>query len=258
VATCGGGTVIGNVGVDDDQSAQLINLGDLGTGLHEWWAGTLDGLNPQTQSLLPPTVQHCDADAALHAEQYLQSIAPGFTAATLGVDVLNCNPDDIVVAINSCLERGDDSTYGFQAQCCPPPPPPNDPTTGTNCYSYCVSGPNFPVQISMASLTQDYAPGNPTYADPATICQDLIGDTTAWMDQNVPGGPSPVGGPLLCGVNWGVNMGGWYVPGTLATTCNVTAWNDWAQCMGDARVEICMEFQCLMEPGEPLKPERDG
>jgi hypothetical protein len=48
---------------------------------------------------------------------------------------------------------------------------------------------------------------------------------------------------MICGPNWGIAQGGYYVPQSLNMNCNVVNTND-PTCLGGARVNVCLTYQC--------------
>lgn len=235
VTPCADGKVIGAILPDDSASIQQINLGSSTPGLDDWQMNIQDQSGPYQWFSSPAGTPHCDPSLMSQATAYLQGNLASVAAAAANVDAtLSCDPGNTMeLYIDSCEERGDDSVYGYQVACCPETHVTHGMSTGTNCHSLCL-----PVAVN--SVTHFYGPTSPVYTNPATACNDLITDTTAWMDSSGPGGPTQ---PWICGPNWGVAQGGFYVPGSLNMTCNVVQASD-PTCSGNARVDVCLTYQC--------------
>ena len=229
VNPCANGKVAGTVLPGDSRSVQMINTGSNGSGDDDWQTNFMDQSGPTQFNTLTSGTPHCDPSLQVQAGIYLDN-----NIANVGpVMMARCgSPNTVEAYINSCAERGDDSAYGYQIMCCPPPDVTHGTATGTNCHAMCLP-------VSVSNVTHGYGPTSPTYNDPATACHDLIADTTSWMDQNSPGGPTQ---PWICGPNWGVAMGGQYVPNTLNMTCNILSNSE--ACLGGDRVEVCLTYKC--------------
>jgi hypothetical protein len=226
---CANGKLIATINPSDDASVQLINMGSSGVGVDDWQMNLLDQSGPYSYFSTATGTPHCDMTQLGHVNNYM--FANGANAT---MNTLKCDPQDTMTFyVDSCEERGDDSVYGYQVMCCPPPAVTHGTATGTNCHSVCLP-------TSVNQMTQFFGPPTPIYTDPNTVCHDLVADTTTWFNTMSPGGPTQ---PMICGPNWGVAQGGWYVPNTLNMTCNVASTSD-PTCLGDARVDVCLTYQC--------------
>lgn len=231
---CDNGKLVATVLPGDDASIQAINLGSTGNGLDDWQMNLLDQSGPYRYFSTATGTPHCDMFQWAQSSNYL--FANGATGPNSNISALTakCDPNQTMrFYVDSCEERGDDSVYGYDVVCCPPPVVTHGMQTGTNCHSFCLP-------VSVEQVTQGFGPNSPVYTDPNTVCGDLVADTTTWFQTTSPGGPTQ---PMICGPNWGIAQGGWYVPNTLNMTCNVSNTND-PTCLGGARVDVCLTYQC--------------
>lgn len=224
---CANGKLLKTISAGDSASVQAINMGSTGNGLDDWQMNLLDQSGPNQYFSTPAGTPHCDPLEQAQASNYLGANGAGLLH-------LQCDPNQTMeFYVNTCEERGDDSVYGYDVTCCPTLQQTGGMSPGTNCHSLCLP-------TSVNQVTQYFGPTSPLYTDPNTACHDLVADTTTWFDTTSPGGPTQ---PMICGPNWGIAQGGYYVPQSLNMSCNVVNTND-PNCSGGARVNVCLTYQC--------------
>lgn len=228
--TCANAQPAGFVSADDPMAVQMLNLGSNGNGDDDWITRYRNQSGPTSNYTFPSGTPHCDPALALLAGNYVQTQMNATSRKCRGGQTLQ-------VAVDACVERGDDSFYGYQMNCCPAVTT-HGSSTGMNCHSLCLP-------VSVNTVTHGYGPTGPTYQDPATACGDLAADTRTWMDLTIPGGPTQ---PWICGPNWGIAQGGYYSSGSLNMTCSVSSTSDMtcADVNGNpgSRIDVCLEYTC--------------